>query len=70
MQVDTWPKSADHLVEVAGLLMASAHIVFLILIVLWFTVRKPTSFRLFRLRVAALLHGRPLPERLPVPPAR
>ena len=69
MQVDTWPKSADHLVEVAGLLIVITHLIFLALFVLWFALHRPTSAALFRLRLGAALRGRPLPQRLP-PPVR
>ncbi len=58
MQVDTWPKSADHLVEVAGLLMAVSHIVFLVLFVLWFGLNRPTSLKVFRLRMRTAIDKR------------
>jgi hypothetical protein len=58
MQVDTWPKSADHLVEVAGLLMAVSHVIFLVLFVLWFGLNRPTSFKVFRMRMRAALDKR------------
>ncbi len=67
MQVDTWPKSADHLVEVTGLLIVITHLIFLVLFVLWFALRRPTSVALFRLRLAAALQGKPMPRRLPPP---
>ena len=66
-QIDTWPASADHLVEVAGLVMALSHIVALALIVLWFAMKKPTSLKLFRLRLRAAWNHKPLPERASPP---
>ena len=65
MQIDTWPKSADHLVEVAGLVIMITHLIFLVLLVLWFSLNRPTSIALFRVRLAAVLRGRPMPHRLP-----
>ncbi len=65
MQIDTWPKANDHAIELAGLVIASSHVVFLVLMVLWFVLKKPTSVKLFRLRLRAALRGQPLPKRLP-----
>lgn len=56
------------MLEVAGLLLATSHVVFLVLIVLWFAMKKPTSVKLFRLRLHAARHGLPLPQRVPPSP--
>ncbi len=58
MQVDTWPKSADRLVEIAGLLMVIAHIAFVVVFVLWFALNRPTSVRVFRKRMRAAIEKR------------
>ena len=63
--VDTWPKSADRMLEVAGLLIAASHVVFLVLLVLWFGVNRPGTWKLFKARLGAAMRGRPMPERLP-----
>ena len=47
--------------------MALSHIVFLVLIVLWFAMKKPTSIKLFRLRLRAAWNHKPLPDRVPPP---
>ena len=60
--VDSWPKSADRVLELAGLLLAASHVIFLILFVLWYGLRKPGSLALFRARLWAAVRGRPLPE--------
>ena len=50
------------MLELVGLLLAASHVAFLILIVLWYGLRKPGSLSLFRARFWAALRGRPLPE--------
>ncbi len=65
MRAYVWIARDDTALAIAGVLFALSHIAFLVLIVLWFALRKPTSFALFRLRLMAAVKGRPLPERLP-----
>ncbi len=55
------------MLEVVGLLLAASHVAFLVLIVLWFGLRKPGSLALFRARLRAALRGQPLPEQTPGP---
>ncbi len=65
--IDSWPKAADRMLEIAGLLLAASHVVFLVLIVLWFALRKPGSLRLFGARLRAASRGRPMPLEVPGP---
>ncbi len=69
MRADVWIARDDAALAIAGVLFALSHIVFLILIVLWFALKKPTSLALFRARMAAALRGQKLPNRLPPRPA-
>ena len=62
---DVWVARDDVILAVAGLLMAGSHVAFAVLIVLWFALRKPTSWALFKLRLRAAWKRQPLPERLP-----
>ena len=57
MRADVWIARDDAALAIAGVLFALSHIVFLILIVLWFALKKPTSLALFRARMAAALRG-------------
>ncbi len=66
MRADVWIARDDTALAVAGVLFAASHIIFLVLIVLWFALKKPTSLALFRLRLGAALRGQPLPKQLPV----
>ena len=70
MRADIWIARDDTALAIAGVLFAVSHIAFLILIVLWFALRKPTSFALFRLRLTAAIKGQPIPDRLPPVGAR
>ncbi len=50
-----------------GLFMVLTHIAFVILLVAWFTLKRPTSLALFRLRLRAAIRRQPIPDRLPTP---
>lgn len=56
------------MLEVAGLLIAASHIVFLVLLVLWFGVHRPGTWALFKARLHAAVRGLPMPNRLPGAP--
>ncbi len=60
--VDAWPKAADRVLELVGLVLAASHVACLILFVLWYGLRKPGSVPLFWARIKAALRGQPLPE--------
>ena len=68
--VDTWPKSADRMLEIAGLVLCASHVVFLALFVMWYGLRKPTTLKLFKARMKAALRGQPMPEEVPGPKYR
>jgi hypothetical protein len=70
MHVDSWPESAERALRIAGLLFAASHVAFLVLLVVWFSLHKPTSMALFRFRLAAVLQGKPMPHHLPPPPSQ
>ena len=55
------------MLEVAGLLIAGSHVVFLVLLVMWFGVRRPGSWALFVARLKAAARGQKLPEAMPGP---
>ena len=61
--IDTWPKSADRMLEVVGSFILATHIIALILLVLWFGLGKPSSMSEFWERFKAGVRGQPLPQR-------
>ena len=62
--IDTWPKSADRMLEVVGSVILVTHIIALFLLVLWFGLGKPSTLAEFRTRLKAAMRGQPLPERV------
>ena len=55
------------MLEVVGSVILATHIIALILLVLWFGLRKPNSAAEFWSRFKAAMRGRPLPERVRAP---
>ena len=62
--IDTWPKSADRMLEVVGSVILATHIIALILLVWWFGVGKPSTVAEFWSRTKAALRGQPLPQKV------
>ena len=65
MRADIWIARDDQALAIAGVLLALSHLAFLVLIVSWFALRKPTSWGLYKYRLRAVLRREPIPDRLP-----
>ncbi len=65
MRADVWIARDDEALAIAGVLLALSHLMFLVLIVSWFALHKPTSWALYKYRLRAVLRRQPIPDRLP-----